>query len=58
MLSAGAGDFYADSHPGYRHRKALPVPDDATQATEAANSGPLGSEHERIDEHSAGALLR
>lgn len=47
--------LYADSHPGYRHRKVLPVSDDAT---EARDSEALGPEHELIGEHDAGALLR
>lgn len=47
--------FYADSHPGYRHPKAEPGPDHAGEETAAVE--PVGPEHERIDEPSAGALL-
>jgi hypothetical protein len=46
--------FYADSHPGYRHRKVRPGPGDAAGAPDSEAPGPA---HERIDEHSAGALL-
>jgi hypothetical protein len=46
--------FYADRHPGYKHRKPQPVPDIfETDGTAGAAAGP---EHERIDERSAALL--
>jgi hypothetical protein len=61
--------FYADSHPGYKHRKPLPVPDidepegradvaggpapDALSVTDVS-AGP--GAHEPADGHSSGPL--
>lgn len=49
--------FYADSHPGFRHRKVLPQPDEAAAGTDTVEPAGQAGEHERIDAHSAGALL-
>jgi hypothetical protein len=47
--------FYADRHPGYRHRKPEPVPD-IIEADGAAGAAAGPGEHERISERSAGSL--
>jgi hypothetical protein len=43
--------FYADRHPGYKHRKPQPVPDIFETDDTAGRD-----EHERISEHSAGSV--
>lgn len=51
--------FYADSHPGYRHGRARPRPEDAVAEAGTGQTGAgeaAGPEHERIDERSAALL--
>jgi len=48
--------FYADGHPGYKHRKPQPV-DDIAEPDGTADVAAGPGDHERIDEPSSGALI-